>query len=77
MTCMTCARCNRPMQLQASTPVLSCKDGRTLAWGPRCAVLAGVIKTKRRPTKPPTASRAREFAGQLDWIETTEEGKEA
>ena len=74
---MNCALCNRPMQLQASTPVLSSKDGRTLAWGPKCSVMAGVVKPKRRPTTPPTPGRARAFAGQLDWIETTEEGQTA
>ena len=73
---MNCARCNRPMSLRPNTPSLTVR-GEQLAYGPRCAVLAGLVKPKRRPTKPPTASRAREFAGQLDWIETTEEGKEA
>ena len=51
--------------------------GEQLAWGPKCAVMAGVVKPKRRPTKPPTPGRARAFAGQLDWIETTEEGQDA
>ena len=73
---MNCARCNRPMQLQASTPVLTVR-GEQLAWGPRCAVLAGLVKPKRRKTTPPTPGRARAFAGQLDWIETTEEATEA
>lgn len=75
---MNCARCNRPMRLQASTPVLRDEDGRSYAWGPKCAVLAGVTKPKRRPTKPPTPGRARAFAGQIDWINNvTEEGIEA
>ena len=76
MKCMTCARCNRPMHLQPGTPVLTVR-GERLAWGPRCAVLAGLVKPKRRKTKPPTPGRARAFAGQLDWIETTEEGKDS
>jgi len=74
---MNCHRCGRPFTLRPDAPVLIDAQGRSYAWGPKCAVMAGVVKQKRRPTKPPTPGRARAFAGQLDWIETTEEGKEA
>ena len=74
---MNCHRCGRPFTLRPDVPVLSDAKGRSYAWGPKCAVMAGVVKPKRRPTTPPTPGRARAFAGQLDWIETTEEGQNA
>jgi hypothetical protein len=75
---MNCCRCGRPFSLRPDAPVLRSENGRGYAWGPKCAVLAGVVKPKRRQSKPPTPGRARAFAGQLDWINNvTEEGIEA
>lgn len=71
---MNCCRCGRPLIVRTDTPIVQDSHRRRYAWGPRCAVLAGLVKPKRRKTTPPTASRAREFVGQIDWIETTEEG---
>jgi len=73
---MNCCRCGRPMRVNANTVTVTRGSDRYL-WGPRCALLAGLVKPKRGKTKPPTPGRARAFAGQLDWIETTEEGIEA
>ena len=74
---MNCHRCGRPFTLRPDTPVHQDWHRNRYAWGPKCAVMAGVVKSKRRPSKPPTPGRARAFSGQLDWIETTEEGQDA
>jgi hypothetical protein len=67
-----CIRCGRPFVLRPNTPVMEDSRCRILAWGPKCARLAGMVKDKPRkpkPVKPPTSARGRDFAGQVDWID--------
>ena len=64
---MTCTRCNRPLRLQPDTPVLMVR-GELVAWGPKCALLAGLMQPKRRQLRLFSQGRARAFAGQIDWI---------
>ena len=66
------------MQITPKSVVIDRDGGRMrFFWGPKCAQLAGLVKATRRKSKPPTPGRARAFAGQIEWIETTEEGIEA
>jgi hypothetical protein len=60
------------MKITPKSVVIDRDGGRMrFFWGPKCAVLAGLVKPRPecKPARPPTAARAREFAGQADWIE--------
>ena len=65
---MKCVRCDRPL-LRAPAATIPTAGGAA-CWGPKCAVLAGLIRPKRRGPNVITRRR-RKAAGtaQIDWVE--------
>lgn len=64
---MKCVRCDKPLRNAPAATIPSAAG--TIGWGPKCAVLAGLIKPKRRVIR--ASRRRRRAAGpmQLDWVE--------
>jgi len=75
MSAMHCVRCGRLILRPERASTIPAQGG-AVAWGPKCAVVAGLVKPKKRGTlitsrRSRTSSAAR--AGQVDWIETQEQ----
>lgn len=65
---MNCVRCGKVLlRLPAATVPT---QGGPVGWGPKCAVIAGLMRPKRRA--PVVVARRRRKAGgpvQLDWVD--------
>lgn len=70
---MNCVRCGKPIFRAERASTISSARG-VLAWGPKCAVIAGLVKLKKRgplitARRSRRAKAAPERAGQIDWVD--------
>lgn len=66
---MRCIRCGKLLLGKPGAVVPGQHAGEPYAWGPKCAVIAGLVKPKHSAPKIAISTRARiGQPGQIDWV---------